>query len=735
MAGKKIGIVVGSAEFDSEKIKTLNYAKNDAEAIYSCLVDPDVGGYAKENVKKFISPTSSELNEYLSEKLQSAGYDDTVFFYYSGHGLKNKEGGLFLATRDTKPDLLRHNGGSVSTFLLQEELEECRSPRVCIILDSCFSGAYGAKGGGESDENIEEYITKLSSGTGKVVMASARSTQEAIEYDDIKHGIFTHYLLKGIEGEADARNLKNGLITPTALYLYVKDEMERDLEGRQVPFISNEGDGEFLLFKSKKRFSEFIETIRSKVEDLIADLEYFKAIDKLDEYLKKYPGSSVVEAELNKLLDKVEASMEARRADFRKKLTDAVATDKLDSKLFGEMDDLIKSEPMLIFLESHIDEKREQLRRCFTGDISVKVLNDDWIGEEESIKEEKERVAAERREKAERRRRTEEKERQRKEAQRRREDEHRAAEEKKRREAEAAQASGLSSASITAVINEPSVATVEVAVSEPKKKSNKGAIFAIVVLVLIVAGFLIPQFARNNQGNQKGKQAEQANPCARPWEEKEQVASSHIAVSTMPKKASIADNKKEISALLSEGKKLLSAKSYSLAIAKFEKVLRLDKDNKEAIIQMVHAYFSRGFLYNFKGEYDSAIIDFDKAIDINPNDGLSYNSRGLSYYNKGETDRAIMDFDKAIDIYPNYAGAYNDRGNAYYSKKDYDSAIKDFNKAIRINPKTAFYYNNRGNAYKKKGYSSSAKTDFKKACELGYSDACKEVTNSTRARN
>jgi len=58
-----------------------------------------------------------------------------------------------------------------------------------------------------------------------------------------------------------------------------------------------------------------------------------------------------------------------------------------------------------------------------------------------------------------------------------------------------------------------------------------------------------------------------------------------------------------------------------------------------------------------------------------------YLSRGLAYAEKGQYDQAISDFTKALEINPGYAGAYYSRGASYYFKKEYDKSWDDIKKA------------------------------------------------------
>ena len=112
-------------------------------------------------------------------------------------------------------------------------------------------------------------------------------------------------------------------------------------------------------------------------------------------------------------------------------------------------------------------------------------------------------------------------------------------------------------------------------------------------------------------------------------------------------------------------------------------------------------YINRGGAYDYKGEYDRAIADFDKAIELNPKDGGAYINRGAVNYHKGEYDRAIADYTQAIKLDPKDAAVYTNRGIAYRRQGDFDRAIADYDKAIELNPKYANAYNGRAWAYYK----------------------------------
>jgi tetratricopeptide (TPR) repeat protein len=130
------------------------------------------------------------------------------------------------------------------------------------------------------------------------------------------------------------------------------------------------------------------------------------------------------------------------------------------------------------------------------------------------------------------------------------------------------------------------------------------------------------------------------------------------------------------------------------------------------------AFTNRGNAYNYKGEYDRAIQDFDQAIRLHPNDAYAFNGRGNAYNDKGDYDTAIQDFDEAIRLIPYYGYAFNGRGNAYNDKREHDRAIQDYDQAIRLNPNLVYAFNGRGNAYNSNGKYDRAIQDFDQAIRL-----------------
>jgi len=146
----------------------------------------------------------------------------------------------------------------------------------------------------------------------------------------------------------------------------------------------------------------------------------------------------------------------------------------------------------------------------------------------------------------------------------------------------------------------------------------------------------------------------------------------------------------------------------------------IEDGNKQKIKSKTVIHIFRGVAHHEKGQWDEAIADYNKAIEINPKYPEAYSNRGVAYDNKGQYDKAISDYTKAIEINPRLVEAYSNRGLAYDNKGQHDEAISDYTKAIEINPRYAEAYNNRGFTYiVNLGDKKRACSDWKRACELG----------------
>ena len=118
-----------------------------------------------------------------------------------------------------------------------------------------------------------------------------------------------------------------------------------------------------------------------------------------------------------------------------------------------------------------------------------------------------------------------------------------------------------------------------------------------------------------------------------------------------------------------------------------------------------------------KGNINNSIIYLKEAIEIKPNDARFYISRGTFRGTKNYED-AIEDYTKAIEIDPNYQFAYFNRARVKRELGDYQGAIDDYTKAIKNDPNNHFAYQFRADVKRKSGDNEGADEDDRKAEKL-----------------
>ena len=139
-----------------------------------------------------------------------------------------------------------------------------------------------------------------------------------------------------------------------------------------------------------------------------------------------------------------------------------------------------------------------------------------------------------------------------------------------------------------------------------------------------------------------------------------------------------------------------------------------------------------------RGDFDQAIFEYTKAIDINPRLAKAYDNRGVAYAQQGFLTPAVADFTMAIANNLNDVEAYNNRGYAYSKQGNLTQAVADYTKAIRINAIYVKAYNNRALAYYKLKEYDKAWVDVHKVekmggtFDLGFIDMLKKVSGKDK---
>jgi len=126
---------------------------------------------------------------------------------------------------------------------------------------------------------------------------------------------------------------------------------------------------------------------------------------------------------------------------------------------------------------------------------------------------------------------------------------------------------------------------------------------------------------------------------------------------------------------------------------------------------------NRGVEYNLKKLNDKAIVEYNKAIELNSEFSVAYDNRGDAYYDLQKYDQAILDYTKAIELNPAFAVAFLNRASAYSALQQCDNAVSDYIKAVELDPKSASSDNNCVVAFNARGNDFLKGKNFSKAIE------------------
>lgn len=229
--GKVWAVVVGVAAY--HHMPALRYTDDDAYRVYAFFKSPEGGALPDDQIRILVDEEASlvHIRETIQDLFSQAGPDDLVLLYFSGHGVK----GAFLPFDfDGYNQKLQHEEIGA---LLQDSPARYR---ICFA-DACHSGGlFAERSPSAQPELVNFYQDLFEAAQGTAIIMSSKSEETSLESSGLRQGVFSHFLIRGLKGEADYSGDK--LVSIQELYDYIYVNVRAYTGMRQSPVIKGNYD-------------------------------------------------------------------------------------------------------------------------------------------------------------------------------------------------------------------------------------------------------------------------------------------------------------------------------------------------------------------------------------------------------------------------------------------------------------------------------------------------------------
>lgn len=245
----KVALLIGVSDYEPG-LEPLPSAIKDVAALQEVLANPEMGGFNTTDIAVLENPDRQTMETAIYSLFANRQKDDLVLLYFSGHGVLDDSSEFYFASRSTqKAQGKLVSPTAVAARSVQNWMEQSRSQRQVIILDSCFSGAFvkGVKAKDSGSVNLEQFL----GGKGRAILTASTSTQYALTQDGLDLSVYTHYLVEGIRtGGADQDD--DGWIAVEELHTYASSKVREAAPAMTPEFYPVKEGYKILLAKSPK---------------------------------------------------------------------------------------------------------------------------------------------------------------------------------------------------------------------------------------------------------------------------------------------------------------------------------------------------------------------------------------------------------------------------------------------------------------------------------------------------
>jgi len=243
MSNNKVALIIGIEKYKQSPKAT--FANLDAKYFYEYAVN--AFGLKKENIKLMVDSDAtliqsiSALSKWLPSRIVENETDLIIFF--AGHGLASNDGkDLYLLSQDSDPDLLART--ALSRTSLFKEILKLKPKSVTMFLDTCYSGvSRDEKTLLASARPVRIVADEQDTPNNFTIFSASQLDQISSGFKEAKQGIFSYYLMKGLEGKADANKDKD--ITNGELLAYMDQNVSQkasELGRQQNPSLAGDPD-------------------------------------------------------------------------------------------------------------------------------------------------------------------------------------------------------------------------------------------------------------------------------------------------------------------------------------------------------------------------------------------------------------------------------------------------------------------------------------------------------------
>ena len=246
----RVALIIGIEKYD--QTQEASFANLDAKYFFD--YSRKAFGVSKSNIKLLVDEDANlikslgTISKWLPGKIKNGETELIIFF--AGHGLASSDGKeLYLLSQDSDPDLLERT--ALSRTELFKQIISLNPKSVTMFLDTCYSGV-------SRDEEtllasarpVRIVAEEQEIPNNFTIFSASQLDQISSGLKEANHGIFSYYLMKGLEGKADSNQDKK--ITNGELLAYMDENVSQkasELGRKQNPSLAGDPDKVLMSYR------------------------------------------------------------------------------------------------------------------------------------------------------------------------------------------------------------------------------------------------------------------------------------------------------------------------------------------------------------------------------------------------------------------------------------------------------------------------------------------------------